>query len=229
MGNLICASCKACPEFKGSVTTLTVDHHDDRHDAVSAAVSRQQPATDVITAAPPPASTAAASTTTHDASRHRSSPSSDHTQRVISANDTKAVSDVDRTLLSPNVLNTVLDCYLSRELQGCLSHASSSEDDQLPDIERVAKAIVDINIFITSQVIMPAIERYLEETTDLQQPQQQQPLSIADILADVHYSDDADDDECDIPIDIDPCRDDDMIICVNNGAGVHLVDRVTMY
>jgi len=60
---------------------------------------------------------------------------------------------------------------------------------------------------------MPALERYLEETTDLQQ--QPQPLTIADIMADVHYSDDADDDECNLPIDIDPCRDDGPSECAS--------------
>jgi len=67
------------------VTTLTVDHQGDHRDAVSAA-DRQQTTTDVVTAAPLSSSpaAAAASATTYDASKHRSSLSTDNAQRIVS-------------------------------------------------------------------------------------------------------------------------------------------------
>ena len=73
-------------DWQGSVTTVAVDHHDDRYTVSATAVP--QPATAVVTTVQPPSPSSSPAadpaTTTHDASRPRSPAKTDNAHSAVS-------------------------------------------------------------------------------------------------------------------------------------------------
>jgi hypothetical protein len=97
-------------------------------------------------------------------------------------------------------------------------------DAELSDVEKVAKGIVDVNLFITSQVILPALERYR-----LEQNQQPNEGYNGENDSMTRFHDSHSDYQLDRKTYADKQINDPMTIRVDNGAGIYLIDTVMMY